>query len=186
MKILDFFKKGFVLLLIFFVFSGFSVNNLFSGSSVSKEDINKAISIMNEKKISHIVKPGTSWHKIDVSKCKYLQFNKTVDKKEKVQAVYCENGNFVIVRKDRKLENVIQLYYILDAYGDGNIPVDDKYIDFTNSYFDGFLVNLKYKTARTIAGYVYPDNNIEGSIKDTTDWIASICFGQKKVEYSLM
>ena len=185
MKILDFFKKGFTLLLIFFVFSSFSFTNLISKGDVSKEDINKAISIMNEKSISHIVKPGTSWHKIDISRSKYLQFNKTVDGKEKVQAVYCENGNFVIVRKDRKLENVIQLYYISNAYGDGNISINDKYIDFTNTYFNGFLVDLKNKKARTIAGYVYPGNDFE-EIEKNTHWIASICFSQKKAEYSII
>lgn len=187
MKILDFVKKGFLLLLIFFVFSGFSLTNLIPRGTVSKEDINKAISIMNEKRISGVIGTnlGSNWHIIDTSRCEYLQFNKTVDGKEKVQAVYCKNGNFIIVRKDRKLENVIQVYYILSAYGDGHISVNDKYIDFTNTFFDGYLVDLKNKVAKTIVGYVYPGNDFE-EIENNTHWISTICFGQKKANYSII
>ena len=177
-------KKIIILFFTLFILLGceqIKFTNLFNG--VSKKDINNAIQIMNGKEVLSFIRiPEKNWHIINIATCNYIQFeNKKIDGTEKVKAVYSEPNHkqdriFIIARKDRKLENVIQLYYIPD------VSIDSKYIYFKHHFCEAFLlVNLKNKVANYGDNYLYPGNILENVTN--IEWINNI-IKQEKIEYS--
>lgn len=179
-------KKIIVLFFTLFIFLGceqLKFTNLFNG--VSKKDIINAIQIMNKKEILSFIRiPEKNWHIINIATCNYIQFeNKKIDGTEKVRAIFSEANNerdriFVIARKDKNLENVIQLYYI------PNVSIDGRNIYFTSHYCEAFLlVNLKNKTAVYGDNYLYPKNILESV--NNIDWINGI-IKQEKLEYLII
>ncbi len=135
-KQLFLFKQILILFLMSFIFIGceqIEFTNLFKG--ISKEDIDNAV--LRMKKIS--LKYSKPVWDVDTDTEQYMEFSfDTIEGTEKVKAIYYEsNKRLVVARKDSKLKNVVQLYYIK------NISLDSEYINFNNNTFceDFIMVN---------------------------------------------
>ncbi|WP_413854154.1 hypothetical protein [Candidatus Ruminimicrobium bovinum] len=179
-------KKIVVLFLVLFVLTSCEqvdfINSINLLKGISKTDIDKAVLRMKEVSNKNS-KPA--WD-VDPATAQYLQFDfNTIEGTEIVKAVYYESNKILIVaRKDSKLKNVVQLYYIKNA------SIDGEYINFHNSgtyskdsYCEDFImVNLKNNVAIYGSSYTYPKSKDLMESINNMGWINSI-INDKKIKY---